>query len=66
MRFIIRSIRTKAGASGDYEEFDEFCESALRILDRSSFFAPDVKPHAAQPQLSERSLVHLLSALCVT
>jgi len=66
MRFIIRNVRTKPATPGNYEEFDEFCESVLGVLDRSSFFTPDESSGAPPARRADSTGVQLLSALCVT
>jgi len=65
MRFIIRSVRTKSAASGNYDEFDEFCESVRSTLDGSGFFGDAC---ATEPALEKREsiVLQLISALCIT
>ena len=65
MRFIIKSVRTKPAASGNYDEFDEFCESVRSAFDGSGFFADACAPEPAREK-RESIILQLISTLCIT
>lgn len=76
MRFIIRNVQT-VPTSADFEEFNEFRDLALNVLESSDFFGdeettPPVvveKPVVAAAKKSSRlspQVIELFATLCIT
>jgi hypothetical protein len=75
MRFVIQEVRATAPVA-NYDEFNELCESARRILERSDILLSAVPVKAAaqqrrsthaqsRPDRERASFLQLLSVVCV-